>query len=96
MGKTTHKLQCHWQQSSDRCSNLKEGNINMAGHDLPGTLHDLEKTAARHLWFHGPEENWEELTEQEGMRVFARGEGSTIWDVRGRTCPDILSVVNAC
>ena len=66
--------------------------------NLPGTLHDLEKTAARHLWFHGPEESWEELTEHEGMRVFARGEGSTIWDVRGRAYLDGLSglfVVNA-
>lgn len=66
--------------------------------NLPGTLHDLEKTAARHLWFHGPEESWEELTEQEGMRVFARGEGSTLWDVRGRAYLDGLSglfVVNA-
>ena len=70
----------------------------MADRNLPETLHDLEKTAARHLWFHGPEESWEELTEQEGMRVFARGEGSTIWDVRGRAYLDGLSglfVVNA-
>ena len=70
----------------------------MTEHGLPETMHEVEKAAARHLWFHGAEENWEELTEQEGMRVFARGEGSTLWDVRGRAYLDGLSglfVVNA-
>ena len=70
----------------------------MAHCDLPESLHDVERAAARHLWFHGPEESWEELTEREGMRVFVRGEGSTLWDVRGRACLDGLSglfVVNA-
>ena len=70
----------------------------MAQHGLPETMHEVEKAAARHLWFHGSEENWEELTEQEGMRVFDRGEGSTLWDVRGRAYLDGLSglfVVNA-
>ena len=48
------------------------------------------------LWFHGPEESWERLKEQEGMPLFARSDGSILRDVRGRTCLDVLSVVNAC
>ncbi len=70
----------------------------MTDHALPATLHPVEQSAARHLWFHGSEQNWEELTEREGMRVFSHGEGSTLHDVRGRAYIDGLSglfVVNA-
>ena len=67
-------------------------------HALASTLHPVERAAAAHLWFHGPEQKWEELTEQEGMKVFSHAEGSTLHDVRGRPYTDGLSglfVVNA-
>ena len=70
----------------------------MTVHAHPATLHPMEQSAARHLWFHGSEQNWEELTEREGMRVFSHGEGSTLHDVRGRAYIDGLAglfVVNA-
>ena len=52
---------------------------------------ELERTAADHLWFHGWDMDWEELTEREGLKVFARAKDSTLYDVRGREYLDGLS-----
>src|SRR5215216_181133 len=52
---------------------------------------ELEQTAADHLWFHGWDMDWEELTEREGLKVFARAKDSTLYDVRGREYLDGLS-----
>ena len=52
---------------------------------------ELERTAADHLWFHGWDMDWEELTEREGLKVFARAEDSTLYDVRGREYLDGLA-----
>jgi hypothetical protein len=51
----------------------------------------LERTAVDHLWFHGWDMDWEELTEREGLKVFARAKDSTLHDVRGREYLDSLS-----
>jgi adenosylmethionine-8-amino-7-oxononanoate aminotransferase len=51
----------------------------------------LERTAVDHLWFHGWDMDWEELTEREGLKVFARAKDSTLYDVRGREYLDGLS-----
>ena len=52
---------------------------------------DEEQKAADHLWFHGWDMDWEELTEREGLKVFARAKDSTLYDVRGREYLDGLS-----
>ena len=52
---------------------------------------ELEQTAVDHLWFHGWDMDWEELTEREGLKVFARAKDSTLYDVRGREYLDGLS-----
>jgi len=51
----------------------------------------FEQTAVDHLWFHGWDMDWEELTEREGLKVFARAKDSTLYDVRGREYLDGLS-----
>jgi adenosylmethionine-8-amino-7-oxononanoate aminotransferase len=51
----------------------------------------FERTAADHLWFHGWDMDWEELTEREGLKVFARARDSTLYDVRGKEYLDGLS-----
>lgn len=65
-------------------------NRNIANDPL-GALHPVERAAAEHLWFHGDELDWEELTEREGMKAFARARGSTLEDVRGREYLDGIS-----
>jgi adenosylmethionine-8-amino-7-oxononanoate aminotransferase len=52
---------------------------------------ELEQTAIDHLWFHGWDMDWEELTEREGLKVFARAKDSTLYDVRGREFIDGLA-----
>jgi adenosylmethionine-8-amino-7-oxononanoate aminotransferase len=52
---------------------------------------EFERTAADHLWFHGWDMDWEDLTEREGLKVFARAKDSTLYDVRGREYLDGLS-----
>ena len=37
---------------------------------------EFERTAVDHLWFHGWDMDWEELTEREGLKVFARAKDS--------------------
>jgi adenosylmethionine-8-amino-7-oxononanoate aminotransferase len=57
---------------------------------------ELEHDALEHVWIH--QAPWVELAEQDGLRVFDRGQGSTLWDVRGREYLDGISglwVVNA-
>jgi adenosylmethionine-8-amino-7-oxononanoate aminotransferase len=52
---------------------------------------ELEKIAAEHLWFHGWDMDWEELTEREGMKVFTHAKDCTLYDVRGNEYLDGLA-----
>lgn len=57
---------------------------------------DIEQEALDHVWIH--QIPWSDIAEQEGLRVFAKGKDSTLWDVRGREYLDGISglwVVNA-
>ncbi|MBW3632644.1 MAG: aspartate aminotransferase family protein [Chloroflexi bacterium] len=58
---------------------------------LETTRPELEQDAIDHLWFHGWDMDWEELTGQEGLKVFARAKDCTLIDVRGREFIDGLS-----
>ena len=51
-----------------------------------------EQSAIDHLWFHGWDMDWEELTEREGLKVFARAKDSTLYDVRGRDTSTVSPV----
>ena len=56
----------------------------------------LEQSAMNHVWIHSA--SWVDLAEQSGLRVFDRGEGSTLWDVNGNAYLDGIAglwVVNA-
>ncbi len=56
----------------------------------------IEQHALDHLWVH--QMPWVDIAEREGMRVFTKGEGSTLWDIHGREYLDGISglwVVNA-
>ncbi|HKG27418.1 MAG TPA: aminotransferase class III-fold pyridoxal phosphate-dependent enzyme, partial [Thermomicrobiales bacterium] len=56
----------------------------------------LEQNARDHVWIH--QAPWVDLAENDGLYVFDRGEGSTLYDVRGRSYLDGISglwVVNA-
>ncbi len=56
----------------------------------------IEQDALDHVWIH--QAPWSDIAENEGMRVFSRGHGTTLWDVRGREYLDGISglwVVNA-
>ncbi|MGI8484779.1 MAG: aspartate aminotransferase family protein [Thermomicrobiales bacterium] len=56
----------------------------------------LEQSAREHVWIHSA--SWSEQAEQQGSRVFAKGQGSTLWDIHGREYLDGISglwVVNA-
>lgn len=56
----------------------------------------LYQTALDHVWIHGG--NYVELAEKQGLHVFERGEGSTLYDARGNAWIDGLAglwVVNA-
>ena len=56
----------------------------------------LEKQALDHIWIHSA--RWLDLAERDGLRVLVRGEGSTLWDARGKAYLDGLAglyVVNA-
>src|SRR5215211_670935 len=55
-----------------------------------------EQNARDHVWIH--QAPWVDLAENDGLYVFDRGEGSTLYDVRGRAYIDGISglwVVNA-
>lgn len=57
---------------------------------------DMRQEALDHVWIHSMP--WIDLAERDGMHVFDRGEGSTIYDVRGNAYLDGISglwVVNA-
>lgn len=57
---------------------------------------EIQQYASDHVWIHMTP--WLDLAEQEGKQVFARGEGSTIWDIHGNEYLDGISglwVVNA-
>jgi adenosylmethionine-8-amino-7-oxononanoate aminotransferase len=57
---------------------------------------DLEQEALDHVWIHS--QPWMDVAEKDGLRVFDRGQGSTVWDIRGREYLDGISglwVVNA-
>lgn len=56
----------------------------------------IEQEALDHVWIH--QIPWSDIAEKEGLRVFAGGKDSTLWDVRGREYLDGISglwVVNA-
>jgi adenosylmethionine-8-amino-7-oxononanoate aminotransferase len=49
----------------------------------------LEKQALEHIWIHSA--RWLDLAERDGLRVLVRGEGSTLWDARGKAYLDGLA-----
>jgi adenosylmethionine-8-amino-7-oxononanoate aminotransferase len=56
----------------------------------------VEREAMDHVWIHSAP--WVDLAERDGLRVFDRGQGSTLWDVQGRDYLDGIAglwVVNA-
>ena len=56
----------------------------------------LEQDALEHVWIHSA--SWADVSDEYGLRIFDRGQGSTLWDVQGREYIDGLSglwVVNA-
>ncbi|MFL5760748.1 MAG: aspartate aminotransferase family protein [Thermomicrobiales bacterium] len=56
----------------------------------------IEQDALEHVWIH--QAPWVEIAEEDRLRVFDRGQCSTLWDVRGREYLDGISglwVVNA-
>jgi adenosylmethionine-8-amino-7-oxononanoate aminotransferase len=60
------------------------------------TSAQIEQQALDNVWIH--QAPWVEIAEEDGLRVFDRGQGSTLWDVRGREYLDGISglwVVNA-
>jgi adenosylmethionine-8-amino-7-oxononanoate aminotransferase len=57
---------------------------------------EVEQSARDHVWIH--QAPWVDIAENDGLYVFDRGEGSTLYDVRGRAYLDGISglwVVNA-
>lgn len=52
---------------------------------------ELEQTAIDHLWVHGWDMDWDELTSDEGLKVFTHARGSTLYDIRGREYLDGLA-----
>ena len=52
---------------------------------------ELEQTAIDHLWVHGWDMDWDELTGDEGLKVFTHARGSTLYDIRGREYLDGLA-----
>lgn len=57
---------------------------------------DVDRMAREHVWAHSLP--WVDVAENDGLRVFARGEGAKLWDIHGREYIDGISglwVVNA-
>ena len=57
---------------------------------------DMDQRAREHVWAHSLP--WVDVAENDGMRVFAKGKNSTLWDIHGREYLDGISglwVVNA-
>ena len=62
----------------------------------PETRSDVELAAREHVWPHTL--SWQEVAEENGLKIFVRGEGSTLWDLHGKAYLDGISglwVVNA-
>src|SRR5215813_12448893 len=49
----------------------------------------LEKQALDHVWIHTA--RWLDLAERDGLHVIVRGEGSTLYDAKGRAFLDGLA-----
>ncbi len=57
---------------------------------------EMDQMAREHVWAHSLP--WVDVAENDGLRVFARGEGARLWDIHGREFIDGISglwVVNA-
>ncbi len=57
---------------------------------------DVHQEALDHVWIHS--QPWAELAERQGLHVFERGQGTTLWDTNGKAYFDGISglwVVNA-
>ncbi|HWV23060.1 MAG TPA: aspartate aminotransferase family protein [Thermomicrobiales bacterium] len=60
------------------------------------TKQDVQEQAKEHLWPH--QLAWEDVAERDGLKIFEKGEGSTLWDINGKAYLDGISglwVVNA-
>lgn len=60
------------------------------------TQKKVVEQARDHLWPH--QLAWEDVTEHDGLKIFSKGEGSTLWDIQGKSYLDGISglwVVNA-
>ncbi|HVL25926.1 MAG TPA: aspartate aminotransferase family protein [Thermomicrobiales bacterium] len=56
----------------------------------------LTQSAREHVWAHSL--SWQDVAEQDGLKIFARGKDSTLWDIHGKEYLDGISglwVVNA-
>jgi adenosylmethionine-8-amino-7-oxononanoate aminotransferase len=76
-------------------SSSGNGRGGVATIDAPDTT-AIEQDALDHVWIH--QAPWADIAEQDALRIFDRGEGSTLWDVRGREYLDGIAglwVVNA-
>lgn len=74
---------------------IKTDEANAGGVVKPPAL-DIEREALDHVWIH--QAPWVEIAENDGLRVFDRGEGIYLYDVQGREYIDGISglwVVNA-
>ena len=49
----------------------------------------IQQEALDHVWIH--QAPWSELAERDGLRIFDRGEGSTLWDIHGKAYLDGIS-----
>ena len=54
---------------------------------------DIVSDAREHVWAHNL--SWADVAENEAQRIFARGEGSKLWDIQGREFIDGLSAAAA-
>ncbi len=64
--------------------------------DTTTSASEVDRIARDHVWAHSLP--WVEMAESDGMRVFAEGKGSKLWDIHGREYIDGISglwVVNA-
>jgi len=74
---------------------IGQNGTNGAGDALPDAA-ALEAAALDHVWIHSA--SWEDVADEYGLRIFDRGQDSTLWDIHGKAYLDGLSglwVVNA-
>ena len=50
---------------------------------------EMDAMAREHVWAHSLP--WVEVAENDGMKVFAEGKGSTLWDIHGKEYLDGIS-----